>query len=508
MRNALGWVPAPLALLLPVVALFGVAWALLVPAWQAPDEDAHFGYVQSLAERGELPGKGPNPVSTEQRRSMLDTNTDPTVFFEFAKPESSRVAERAWLRRQGSYSRSDGGGADNAAAGYPPAYYLYETVPYVVSSSGTVLTRLYVARLFSVLWLLVSTVGVWLLAGELLERRRSPQLVAAAAFGLWPMLTFVSASVNPDSMLIALWTLALWLGVKVIRGGLTPARGAALCGCVGFALVTKATAFALVPPAAFAIAAGLWALRGRINRRRALMLAGGLVALVVPVVAWLAWAHVLGRAAYGQADIVTSSAGGGAGTGTTGSGRAATAHVSSLREFGSYLWQFYLPKLPFQQTIQFVFPVISHYPAYEVWLGSGWATFGWANVWFPSGVYLVFLLVTVIALAGALATVPWLRLRRSAQRQTLLVGAFVAIAVITLLAGLHITDYRMYANHKAPFMQGRYLLPVGAIAALVLAQATRALPARARQPGVAVVLGGLVVLQIACLGLVAGRYYA
>ena len=44
-------VPAPLAWLLVAVALLGLTWALLVPAWQAPDENSHFAYVQSLGER-------------------------------------------------------------------------------------------------------------------------------------------------------------------------------------------------------------------------------------------------------------------------------------------------------------------------------------------------------------------------------------------------------------------------------------------------------------------------
>jgi hypothetical protein len=42
-------VPAPLAAILVVVVLTGLMWALLVPPWQAPDEDSHFAYAQSLA---------------------------------------------------------------------------------------------------------------------------------------------------------------------------------------------------------------------------------------------------------------------------------------------------------------------------------------------------------------------------------------------------------------------------------------------------------------------------
>ena len=60
--------PRALVLLVAATALLGVAWALLVPPFQAPDEGAHFAYVQSLAERGALPGDtARNAISTEQR---------------------------------------------------------------------------------------------------------------------------------------------------------------------------------------------------------------------------------------------------------------------------------------------------------------------------------------------------------------------------------------------------------------------------------------------------------
>src|SRR5205823_1105849 len=49
-------VPAPLGILLALVAVFGLAWALLVPLFQAPDELTHFAYAQSLAEELKQPG--------------------------------------------------------------------------------------------------------------------------------------------------------------------------------------------------------------------------------------------------------------------------------------------------------------------------------------------------------------------------------------------------------------------------------------------------------------------
>ena len=44
-----------LAAILLVYLLLGVAFAVLTPAWQAPDEPAHYNYVRYVAETGNFP---------------------------------------------------------------------------------------------------------------------------------------------------------------------------------------------------------------------------------------------------------------------------------------------------------------------------------------------------------------------------------------------------------------------------------------------------------------------
>src|SRR4051794_17187538 len=61
MRTSLGGlrssrVPQSLLALLVVVGVVGVAWAVLQPPFQVTDEDVHFSYVDTLAQRGALPG--------------------------------------------------------------------------------------------------------------------------------------------------------------------------------------------------------------------------------------------------------------------------------------------------------------------------------------------------------------------------------------------------------------------------------------------------------------------
>lgn len=480
-RSALRAVPRPLAVLLGAVLLLGLCWALLTPPFQAPDEQSHFGYVQSLVEGPGLPGDPERPAfSTEQLRAHDASNSDQTAANLLAKPEWSRDVWEAWQRQDARIpagDKSDGGGV-NPAAGNPPLSYLVDAVPYAAFSGGDFFSRVTATRIVSVLWLLLTVAGAWLLAGEVFGRDRLLQLVTAAVVGLLPMVSFISAQVGPDTLMYALWTVALWLAVRIVRRGLEPLPAVALLGVTGLAIVTKATSYALLPAVLFALGVGLWRIRDQ--RPRVLRIAlSALVALAVPVVVWAAVARLSDRAVAAQV------------SGSSGPGG------TNYRELLSYIWQFYLPKLPFMEP---------HHgaglPAYHIWVQQGWGAFGWLEVRLPDWLYRLLALVTVAVAAAAVARL--VAIRRRLHLPTL---AVLALALAALFAGLHWTDYHQTAGGLA-FMQGRYAFPTIAIVGLTAAQALTWIRGGARQVAASGVLGGLFVLQLLSFALVLSRFYA
>jgi 4-amino-4-deoxy-L-arabinose transferase-like glycosyltransferase len=474
-----------LAGLLALTALVGVAWALVTPVFQAPDENSHFAYVQTLAETFDLPGNPTLPkASTEQDVAASVSNADQAAAQLPVRMEWSARAYDRWKVRAAGFprtARTDGGGA-NPAASNPPLYYLGEAAAYRLAEGGDLFTRVLILRLASVLWLLGTVVGVWLLVGELLGRDRLLQLVAAGTAGLLPMLAFVSASINPDAMLYACWSFALWLAVVVMRRGLTPARAAGLFAIVGLACVVKATSYALLPGAAFALAVGLSRARSEGRRPRLRAVAAAAAGLVATLGVWFVLALVLDRAAAAQ---VSDAA-----------GHAQT----NVREFVSYVWQFYLPRLPFMNK-SLLHP--DGLALYSVWLETGWGAFGWLEVRFAPGVYGVLTAITagvaLVALAGL-----W-RARRAVDRAVVL---FFALVGVVLLLGLHWTEYRLLRSGAGPFNVGRYLFPMVGLGGLAVAQTVRTLRPALRPAGAATVLSGLLVLNVYGLALMVERFYA
>ena len=448
-------VPVPLRWLVAAVLLAGVSWALLVPPWQAPDEDAHFAYVQTIAELGRLPHDDGRRAldaakSTEQDRAELASGyRDSGQRIEMRPQWDPRAAVR-WEAEAATLpasARKDGGGVGRAG-GNPPGYYLYAAIPYLAGSSAGIFDRLYLMRLWSVPLLCLLVVSGWLLAGELVGRDRTAQLLAGAVCGLAPMATFVSATVSPDALIYPLWGFAFWLCARIVRRGPARREVVALLLLVACALAVKPVSVALLPGV-------LWALAWRRIPLRAVAAVVGLAVVV-----------------------------------------ATLAVPGGPRRFLSYLWQFYVPV----DAGTNVLPQLAPWPLRDTWLEGTVGAFGWLEIRLPWWFYAAAAAVIVVVAVGALRRID---LRRDAP--LLLVFALPAFA---LIAGLHLTEEWFLVRQRSGFTQGRYLLPLLPVAGAVVAVAFAALPVRRRAPVAAVGLGLLVIAQFASLAAVAGRFYA
>ena len=468
-----GRVPSPLVAVIAASLLAALAWMCVLPPVQGPDEDSHIAYVQRIAETGSIPWKainppGPDPglpYSTEFAYAMTYGSVTPSWGNPFGRPARTGADVRVWKEQDamlGPDAGADGG--FTPAMTYPPLYYLYETLPYTVASGGSMFDRVFLMRLGNLPALVAVVVFTWLIAGELLGRRRWLQTIATLAVGLQPQLLHMTAVVNPDVFLAALWTAALYVMTTIVKRGPSRGRFAWLAALAVGACLAQPRGVAIVVPVAAVLALLVW-------RRAPRALA--ITAVVVGAVA------IVGT--------LTFYAVGG------------DPSIRVVRQLGDYVWQFYVPRAPFMD--------VSISPTYGVGelFDRFVAGFGMLEATFPRAFLRALKIAAVVVALLAIAAV--VVRRRDVRRSLDLVIVYVA-AVVGYMALLHAAAFRSLLVSADPVITGRYLLPLIALYGVVVAAAVAWLPRRWAAIGGGVAVSGVILLQLAAIGALFTRFYA
>ncbi len=240
------------AIILILTAFFalGIAYNAATPLFEKPDELWHYPYVKWLGD-----GKGLPVQSLAQTQPLMRQEaTQPPLYYVTAALATFWIEDDdwqnlAWLNPFWGYS-APGTVNDNKNR---VLHTNEERFPY----RGAVLA-VRMARLVSVLWGATTVLATYLIALELFPRQRSFAAGAAGLVAFNPQFIFISSAVSNDSAVSALCTLALWLMVRLRRRGLSTRRLVWLGLTVGLALITKASALALLPAAVVAIAMAAW----------------------------------------------------------------------------------------------------------------------------------------------------------------------------------------------------------------------------------------------------------
>ncbi|MBI3360936.1 MAG: glycosyltransferase family 39 protein [Chloroflexi bacterium] len=225
-----------LVLILGLYLAIGAQYAVFTPAWQVPDEPAHFNYIRHLATTLTFPVLQQGDYDQKYLSELT------TAGFPPQKPVDS-------LRYESHQ---------------PPLYYLLAT-PIYLAAGGALLPL----RLFSLLLGAGVIVFAFLVVRELFPAEPALALTAAGFAAFVPQHVAMMAGVNNDSLAelvigAVLWRAMVWLrrtGTQGKRGnqGTAPGFGVwflefGLLGVlVGAAFVTKTTAYVVAPVVGLAI---------------------------------------------------------------------------------------------------------------------------------------------------------------------------------------------------------------------------------------------------------------
>lgn len=474
-------------LLLLVGALQSIAWDVALPAFQGPDEDTHFSYVQHLAETGELPSPttGETAYSSEEEEALVTLNLLPLIGDANSRPAWGEADLGAWHKLERTINRAarENGAGPNPIAKNPPLYYAAMSIPYRLLVWLPLLKRLFVLRLFNALCYLATIAMTWLLAGELFGSVRWKQALAAGTVALEPQLSFMSAVINADNLLIALTTAVLLASVRLVTRGPSMARVLTASGLTAAAVLTHGRGLVTLPVLAVALLAA-W-LRYRPAAIDALRRGAAAAAtLGVAFLAYVAFGRAGGSLYGGQITELNSQT------------------SFDLRQFVSSIYQFYFPRLGSMRP-----RLGPEYGYKQVFIDTFYGSFGWLEVKFKERIYDALQILSAVGLVG-LYTAVVVR-RRRLWRAWPAVSVMAALLLTNLLF-LHYVSYRALLGDKGsdPLIVGRYLLPMVSLFGLAIAFTLGALPRRVGPLVGAVVLALGVLLSLGGIGITMARFYA
>lgn len=443
-QHARAWLVVVVALYL----LLAVLYAVQVPAWQAPDEPAHYNYIHELATTGQFP--------------LLRMGDYDQAFLEQLKaarfpPELSIAGVRY-------------------EAHQPPLYYLLSSPLFLASGGSLTATRLFSAALGALLVVLIYLIGAAIFPGRL-----QLALGAAAFAAFLPMHLAISASVNNDTLAELLLAAVLLLAIRYLKrafAGPRPPTGwdaLAIGLLLGLTLVAKVSAYVAAPVALAAPVIG-WYEDRRSGRpathppRIPLARHLALIALPALLIA-LPW-YARNAAVYGHMDILARRW-----HDTVVVGQLRTADLLAQSGLAATLERF---------------AVWSH--------DSFWGVFGWMGVWMDGRIYTALLALSLAVATGCGALLIRQRREARARRGSPAAASTPAPTLarfrrwaLGLLALSALATAGIYLSYNLIFVQpqGRYLFPalsaIGLAVALGWQEALR--PVASRWAGLALLLG-------------------
>lgn len=208
----------PVVLIVLAYLAVGALYATNTPAWQAPDEPAHYNYIRQLAA-GDFPVIEPDDYDENYRSRAVSSSFAPDYPIEPLTYED-------WQ---------------------PPLYYLLLTPVFLLT--GGALTALRLTSLLLGAGILVAAYGVALLRWP---HKRWLALTATAFVAFLPQHVAILSSVNNDSLseliiALILWTVAANLVFAQHDERVSPRRWLLTGVLLGFGFVTKLTTYIMAP---------------------------------------------------------------------------------------------------------------------------------------------------------------------------------------------------------------------------------------------------------------------
>lgn len=216
----------PLRLLLVAAFLNALAWIILIPVWQYPDEQAHFSQVQNIAENVKIPlARNDTSEEVTESEKILKTERDNLGNNSYTynpnyKPAYSQNSLFGPFEKQ--LADQDKSTRTNLikkeSTHNPPLYYVLSAALYKFSTNTDLFERIFILRFFSIIFFLL-TITMAYKIGRLIFQSEIHAISLSALVAFMPMFVFANTGVLPDPLVNLLFTIIVYFSTKILKEG-------------------------------------------------------------------------------------------------------------------------------------------------------------------------------------------------------------------------------------------------------------------------------------------------
>jgi len=424
-----------ITLLALIFILKGMMWSLVFPLWQGPDEDDHYAVIQFIGENGRLPDQNdeilPDEVTLSRQYAdvgRLDYNPEQRQGW---SKTAVGIGEETLINLPPTTRSSTELGTVGKLMHATPLYYLIASIPYrLIGYEADLLTRAAIQRLFSVLVSCPIIIIAYLVARLLFPTNSMMRLTIPTLVAFHPQLTAVTSIVSVDGFYFVLYSLLIYLSLRVLRDGLNWRYSLAIGTVFAVGVLFKPTLTGFAPIVALVVFYDFW--RGN-GRRKQVFWAAVLMNIVIltPLSWWMARSWRLNQDLFYFNPVLKG-------------------HRILQNPFYDYAF--------FQHMFDYY---------WSIWGGiftTWWAQFGWLDTPVAPWVYHLLRLLTVLAIIGIGHRLLQLKRRpipcdRWNQVAPLTAWALLTFTILIPALLLQVYDLSFWHNFgNGRGLQGRYWL--------------------------------------------------
>lgn len=214
-----------LKILFIVIIIKQIVWIAFIPLWQFPDEQAHYGQVEFISPKKDaerILNLSKEILLTErilQTEREVSGNNKYTYHPDYNIPYSNisvGLFEKEIVLLPKEYRKQM---VAIESTLYPPLYYLPLKTINTLSNSD-ILTRVFISRLFNIIYYLLIIFFVYRMLYEIFDRKELA-LIGSIMVAFQPMFSYVQSGINSDALFNLIFTVGIYLSILIIKKGIS-----------------------------------------------------------------------------------------------------------------------------------------------------------------------------------------------------------------------------------------------------------------------------------------------